>query len=85
MIGVEELVGIHDGDEVVGVGQVDDVVRISREHMDGLDVIAADLPFEYARFRVVQIALLNESVAGDDDEELPFGVVPMLALGDTGL
>ena len=33
--GVEDLVAVHDGDEVVGVREVDDVVRVAGEHGDG--------------------------------------------------
>ena len=51
--------------------------------MDGLDVVAGDL--ELDDFVGAQLALLDEAVAGDDDEELPLGVVPMLTFGDSGL
>ena len=55
---------------------------VAGEHMDGSNVIAADFPFEDFAFGVVQVALLDKAVAGDDDELFPFGVVPVLALGD---
>ena len=39
-IGVEDFVAIHDGDEILGVGEVDDVVGVAGEHDDGLDSVA---------------------------------------------
>ena len=56
---------------------------VTRKHVDGLDMVAGDL--ELDDFVGAQLALLDEAVAGDDDEELPLGVVPVLALGDAGL
>ena len=55
---------------------------VAGEHVDGLDVVAGDL--ELDDFIGAQLALLDEAVAGDDDEELPLGVVPVLAFGDAG-
>ena len=58
---------------------------IAWEHVNGLDVVAIDLPFKHTPQWVVEIALLDESVTFDDDELLPFGVVPMLTFGDAWL
>ena len=79
------LVAVHHRDEVLGVGEVDDVVGVAREHVDGLDVVAGDLPFQDLAFGVIEVALLDEAVALDHDELLELGVVPMLPLGDAGL
>ena len=76
---VEELIGPHEGDERLGVGEVDDVVGVAREHVNGLDGVAGDL--EVQDLAGVDAAFLDEGAAGDHDEELPFGVVPMLPLG----
>ena len=38
--GVEDLVAVHNCYEVLGVGEVDDVVGVAWEHDDGLDVVA---------------------------------------------
>ena len=80
---VEEFVGPHEGDEGFGVGEVDDVVGVAGEHVDGLDLVAGD--FEVEDFAGADLALLDEGAAADNDEEFPFGVVPVLALGDAGL
>ena len=82
-IGVEDFVAIHDGDEVVGVGEVDDVVGVAGEHLDRLDVVAADLvvPYLIGAF----FAEADETVTADDDEGFPLAVVPVLTLGDAGL
>ena len=84
-IGVEDFVAVHYGYEVFGVGKIDYVVRVAREHVYGLNMVAVDLPFEYLSFGVVEAALLDETVALDHYELLELGVVPVLALGDAGL
>ena len=58
---------------------------VTWEHVDGLDVVAIDFPFEDFAFGVIEVTLLDEAVAFDDDELLPFGMVPMLTFGDAGL
>lgn len=80
---IKYLVAIHDGDEVFGVGEVDDVVGVAGEHDDTLDFVTTHLVVE--DFVGAFLAELDEAVAGDDDELFPLGVVPMLALGDAGL
>ena len=50
--------------------------------MHCLDILPRD--FELQDFVGAQLALLDEAVAVDDNEELPLGVVPVLALGDAG-
>lgn len=80
---IEYLVAVHDGDEVFGVGEVDNVVGITGEHDDGLDFVTTHLVVE--DFVGAFLAELDEAVARDDDELLPLGVVPMFTLGDTGL
>ena len=37
---IENFVAVHDGDEVLGIGEVDDVMGVTREHNDGLYVVA---------------------------------------------
>lgn len=41
--GIKLLVCPHHGDEILGIGQVDDVVRIPRQHVYCLDLLPADL------------------------------------------
>ena len=79
---IENFVAIHDGDEILGVGEVDDVVGVAGEHDYGLDAVAADFVVEY--FVGAFFAELDESVAADYDELFPLGVVPVLAFGDAG-
>ena len=81
--GVEALVAVHHGDEVVGLAEVDDVVGIAGEHVHGLDVLACD--FVVPHFVGAFLAQLDEAVAADDDKGFPLAVVPVLALGDAGL
>ena len=85
LIGIEYLVAVHDGNEVFGVREVDDVMCVAREHVDGLNVVAVNFPFKDFTFGVIEVTLLNKSVAFDDDKLLKLGVVPVLALGDARL
>ena len=82
---IKDLVAIHHRDEVLRVGEVDDVVRIAGQHVDALDVVARDLELDDLPFGVVEVALLDEAVATDHDEEFPLGVMPVLTLGDARL
>ena len=52
-------------------------------HVDRFNFVAGDL--EPDGFAGIDVPLLNEAVALDDDELLPLAVVPVLALGDAGL
>ena len=83
LVGVKNLIAVHHRDEVLSVAEVDDVVCIAWEHVDALNVVARD--FKLDDFVGAEFALLNQSVATDHDEELPLGVVPMLAFGDARL
>lgn len=80
---IEYLVAVHDGNEVFGVGEVDDVVGVAGEHDDGLDFVTTN--FIVQHFVCAFLAELDEAVARNDDELFPFGVMPMLSLGDTWL
>ena len=77
---VEDLVAVHHGDEVLRLREVDDVVGVAGEHYDALYPVAADLVIDHL-VRTL-FTHLYEAVAGDDDELLPLGVVPVLPLGD---
>ena len=58
-------------------------MRITGEHDDALDVVTADLVVE--DFIGAFLAELDETMAADDDELFPLGVVPVLSLGDARL
>ena len=45
MSGVKDFVAVHDGDEVLCIREVDDVVGIAREHVNRLNVFTINLPF----------------------------------------
>ena len=60
-------------------------MRVSWEHVDGLNVIAIHLPFQHLALGIVEVTLLNQAVALDHDKLLELGVVPMLALCYAGL
>ena len=80
---VELLVCPHQGDEVLGLAQIDDVVGVPRQHVDGLGLVAGHLKFQH--LAAADAALLNQTVARNHDEKLPLRVVPVLTLCDAGL
>ena len=82
---VEDFVAVHDGHEVFGVAQIDDVVGVAREHDDGLDLVARYFIVENLGIRVGFVSQLNEAVTGNDSEVLELAVMPVLALGDSRL
>lgn len=83
MAGVKLLVGPHDCHQIFRLTQIDNVVGIARQHMDGLNPVAADFKFDF--FIGADLAFLNQPVSGHDHKELPLAVVPVLPLGDTWL
>ena len=84
LFGIKDLVAIHHGHKVFGVTQVDDVVSIAGQHVDGLDVVAIDFPFQHTAGGVVEVALLDQAVALYHYELLELGIMPVLAFGDAG-
>ncbi len=80
MFRIKNLVAGHDRDQVFRLAQIDDIMGPAGDHVDSLDLLAADLKFHsLAR---ADIPLLNEPMALDHNEKLPFGVMPVLTLGD---
>ena len=82
MLWIKRFIRPHDGDEIFGLGEVDDVVRVAGEHLNGGDFFAGH--FKFDDFAAADSALLNQTVTGNDDENLGLGVVPVLAADDAG-
>ena len=83
MIGIELLVRPHQGDEVLGVTQIDDIVRPAGDHVNGFDLISRNLK---ANLLIrMDIALLDQGASRYDDKKLPLRVMPVLTLCDAGL
>ena len=83
LVGIEDLVGPHEGNEILGLAEVDDVMRVSRQHVNRLDLLTADLKLD--DLVGADLPLLNEPVARDHNKELPLAVVPVLPFGDARL
>ena len=47
-------------------------------------MVARNFPLQHFAFGIVEVALLNQSMAFHHNELLELGVVPVLALGDAG-
>ena len=82
MIWIKHLICPHHGNEVLRLRQIDDIVRVSRQHMNCLDLISGYLKLDY--FISSNLPFLNEAVTGYNNEELPLGVMPVLSLCDPG-
>ena len=82
MCDVKDLIAGHHRHQVFGITEIDDVMGPAGDHIDGFDLVAADLKLH--GFSGVDVPLLDQSVAMDHNELFPFGIVPVLSLGDTG-
>ena len=82
---IKYLIAVHHSDQILGVGEVDDVMRIPRQHVNALYVVARDLEFDDFPFGVVEVAFLDKPMTSNHDKELPLGVVPVLPLSDARL
>lgn len=82
MLWIKRFICPHDGDEIFGLGEVDDVVRVAGEHLNSGDFFAGHLKFD--DFAAADSALLNQTVTGNDDENFGLGVVPVLAADNAG-
>lgn len=51
---VKLLVCPHDCNQVLGIGQIDDVVCVAGEDMNGFDLVAADLKFEHSSLPILR-------------------------------
>ena len=69
MILVKWLVRPHERHKVLGLREVDDVVRISRQHVDSLQTVARHFEFQY--IVCPYLSLLNESMPRHDNEQFP--------------
>ena len=83
MVGIEQLIRPHEGDEILGVRKIDDIMCPAGNHVDGFDLVARNLKADL--LVRMDIAFLDQRTTADDDEELPLRVMPMLTLGDAGL
>ena len=70
MIRVKLLVRPHQGDKILRIGQIDDVVRPAGNHMNGFDFVARN--FKRYFFVGVDIALLYQRPARNNNKKLPF-------------
>lgn len=82
LVGVEDLVAIHDCHQIFAIAQVDGTVRRTREHVYSQDVVANDFPFQHFSFSFVEVTLLNKAVSLHYNELFKLDIMPVLALGD---
>ena len=81
-MGIKNLVAGHHRYQIFGFGKIDDVVRPAGDHVYRLDLISGNLKLH--GFPGVDVALTDQAVTRHHDEQLPLGVVPVLALGNAG-
>ena len=82
-IRIKQFVGPHHRHQILRIRQIDDVVCITWKHMYRLNALARHVKGEH--LIRADFALFDAADTGYHHKELPLGVVPMLALGDTGL
>ena len=76
---IENFVAVHHCYEIIRIAQVNNVVSVAREHNDALDFISTYLIIE--DFTGSFLAKLNQTMTGNNDEQLPLGMMPMLTFG----
>lgn len=76
---IENFVAVHYCYEFIRIAQVNNIVSVTREHNDALDFISTYLIIE--DFTGSFLAKLNQTMTGNNDEQLPLGMMPMLTLG----
>ena len=80
MFGIKNLICPHQRNQVLAFTQVDDIVRVSGQHMNRLDVVTAYFKFDY--LICSNFPLLNETVPRHNDKEFPLRIMPVLAFGN---
>ena len=83
LLGIENFITIHHRHKVLGLGEIDDIVSIAGEHVNGFYLVARD--FKVEDLIGAYLSLLDEALTANYDEEFPLGVVPVLALSDARL
>ena len=83
LVRIKDLVAVHDCDQILCLTEVDDVMGVSGQHVDALDVVATNLKLYH--LVCTQFALLDKAMTGHNNEEFPFCVVPVLTFGDARL
>ena len=83
VVRIKRLICPHQRDKILRLAQIDDIVGAARQHMNGLRLLAPHLKFQH--LITADAALLNQGVACNNNEKLPLGIVPVLALRDAGL
>lgn len=83
MILVKHLIAIHHSNEILCIREINDVMRIAREHMHTLDIVPRYLKLN--DLISANLALLDQSMPSNHNKELPLRVVPVLTLGNPGL
>ena len=77
---VEYLIAGHYCDQILCITQVNDIVCPAGNHVDSFNLIAGH--FKIDDLVRADLAFLDQAVTSYNNEELPLGVVPVLALGD---
>ena len=89
LLWVEAFVAPHQRDHVLRIRKVDDVVGVTRNHLNYLKFLARnpvlDNGIVIALFVLANSAKTNQALSRDNAELLPLRMMPMLALGDSGL
>ncbi len=80
---IKHLVACHHRHQIFRLRQINNVVCPSGDHVDRFDLLSRNL--ELNHLSSVSVPLLDQAMAGNDDKQLPLGVVPVLSFGDARL
>ena len=83
MLRIKHLITGHYRHQILCLTQIDDVVRPTGNHMNCLNLVPEYLKFHH--LAGIDITLLNQTMTGYHDEQLPLTVVSVLTFRNTGL
>ena len=83
MIWIKLLISPHNSHKVLCLTQIDNVMGITGEHMNSLDLISTN--FKLDNFVSTYLTLLNKTMTGNNYKELPLAVMPVLSLSNPGI
>ena len=83
MIRIRNFIAGHHSNQILGIAQVEDIMCLTWNHVDHLDLISANLKLHHiTRY---DIPLLDQTMTMYHNELRPLAIMPVLTLGDAGL
>ena len=82
---IKHFVAVHHRHQVLRLAQINDIMRISWQHVHSFDLVPRHFPLQHRSLWIRHTPLLNEAMPLHHEKLLKLRMVPMLSLGDTWL